>query len=486
MVHRLSLRLRVFLFFALVALGGIAAVFGALIVGYQRLDAPPAEVLSAFVISGAIAGFVILGLVTWVWMLFDENVAQAVEHLAHDMRARAHADLDADLDHSRARYLGDLAPAAAAVASNLSEMKNAVAEVVGRETARVSAEKASLETILKDLPTGVVLCNAAHQVAFYNGRARALFPAGALRLDRALTDLVDPVLLREAYDRLCGCGAAATCADLRVDLPDASGRLALGMRLLEAVPGSETAPGYVLTIRPAALGDVAGPDATTIPREAIYDFDLLHARASSDMMQTPLDRLTFVVFDTETTGLMPDRGDEVCQIAAIRVVNGKRVAGEVFDTLVDPERRIPQAATNIHHITDDMVQGAPRMAEAGKAFHDFCQDSVLVAHNAPFDMAFFYRRQDEIGARFDHPVLDTVLLSAMLYGQTAEHSLDAIADRLQVTIPDDVRHTALGDAVATTDVFLKMLPMLKAQGVTTFGDAIAGMKKHKRLLADLN
>jgi DNA polymerase-3 subunit epsilon len=183
---------------------------------------------------------------------------------------------------------------------------------------------------------------------------------------------------------------------------------------------------------------------------------------------------------------LPDRGDEVCQIAATRVVNGKRVAGEVFDTLVNPGRSIPLSATNVHGITNDMVADAPDMVAAGRRFHDFCAGAVLVAHNAPFDMAFFYRRQNEIGARFDHPVLDTVLLSAVLYGTNGEHSLDAIADRLGVRIADEDRHTALGDAVATTDVFLKMLPMLKARGVETFGQAVDGMKAHGRLLKDLN
>jgi len=369
------------------------------------------------------------------------------------------------------------------VTGNLSEMKNAVAETVGRETARVAAEKASLETILRDLPVGVVLCNANHQVVFYNGRAHRLLPG--LRLDAAVPS-VPLAPLREAYDRLAACNDLVTCSDLRLSLADAAGRLAIGMRLLEPVPGAERAPGYVLTLRPAALIDEAGPDQADNPREAVFDFDLLHARASQDVMATPLDRLTYVVFDTETTGLMPDRGDEVCQIAATRVVNGKWHRREVFDTLVDPERPIPASATNIHGISDAMVAGAPKMTEAGKRFHDFCADAVLVAHNAPFDMAFFYRRQTEIGVRFDHPVLDTVLLSAILYGQTEKHSLDDIAERLGVRIADEDRHTALGDAIATTEVFLKMLPMLKARGVTTFGEAVAGMKKHKRLLEDLN
>ena len=89
------------------------------------------------------------------------------------------------------------------------------------------------------------------------------------------------------------------------------------------------------------------------------------------MLESRLEDLTYVVFDTETTGLTPS-SDEIVQIAAVRVVNGRRVRREVFDTLVDPGRPIPQSSTDVHGITADMVKGAPTIVDAGKRFHDFC------------------------------------------------------------------------------------------------------------------
>lgn len=484
MLGTLSLRLRVFLFFAFVAGGAVMAVAGALFLGYRQLG--NAEALSAFVTSGAVAGFVILSLVTWVWLLFDENVAKALENLATDMRARAHADVERDLDQDTAKYLGDLAPAAAAVTANLSDMKNGLAQAVMRETTLLSAEKSHLEALLCDLPTGVVLCNAHHQVVFYNGRARTLLePLGGIGLDRSLAGVLDAAPVEAAYAQLIA-QPRESCADMRLELNEGRLRLGVGMRLVEPLPDSEIEPGYILTLREAPLADAPCAEPISIPRETAFDFDLLHARPSRDVMEHRLDDLKYVIFDTETTGLLPDRGDEVCQIAACRVVNGKMVKTEVFDTLVNPNRPIPLSATNIHGITDAMVEDAPDFLTAGKAFHDFSDGAVLIAHNAPFDMAFFYRKQGEMGARFDHPVLDTVLLSAVIYGQTAVHSLDAIADRLHVTIPEEARHTALGDALATTEVFLKFLPMLQAKGIETFGDLLAETKKHGRLLEDLN
>ncbi|WP_376871473.1 exonuclease domain-containing protein [Albirhodobacter sp. R86504] len=223
-----------------------------------------------------------------------------------------------------------------------------------------------------------------------------------------------------------------------------------------------------------------------LPRRAAYDFDLLNKSRNTDLHDTLLDDLVYVVFDTETTGLHSERGDEICQIAAVRIVNGRRIGGEVFDTLVNPQRPIPSASTKVHGITDAMVSDAPMIAQVGPQFHAFAQDAVLVAHNAPFDLAFLRRRSHEMGVEFDHPVLDTVLLSAVIYGQSEVHSLDALTHRLGITIPQEVRHTALGDTVATAEAFLKLLPALKARGIATFGDVVAAQRQHGRLLKDMN
>ena len=109
-----------------------------------------------------------------------------------------------------------------------------------------------------------------------------------------------------------------------------------------------------------------------------------------------------------------------------------------------------------------------------------------MAHNAPFDLEFLRRQELMIGARFDHPVLDTVLLSAVIYGQHEVHSLDALTHRLDITIPEEARHTALGDTVATADAFLKLLPMLKGRGLVSFGDVVTEVRRHGRLLKDMN
>ena len=223
------------------------------------------------------------------------------------------------------------------------------------------------------------------------------------------------------------------------------------------------------------------PDAE---RPLTYDFGLIHAEATTAQRSAALRSLTYVVFDTETTGLDTAR-DEIVQIGAVRVVNGRIVEGERYDTLVNPGRPIPPGSTRVHGISDDMVAGAPAVAEAVAGFHAFARGAVLVAHNAPFDLAFLRRGAGE-GVAFEHPVLDTVLLSAVLFGGSATHTLDALAERLAVDIAGNLRHTAIGDAVATAQVFTACLGMLDGRGFGTFGAVLAEARKHERIVQDLN
>ncbi len=470
MFERLSLRLRVFLFFALLGLGGCAAVIGASWVGYSRLNDPAAA--SAFLTTGLIACFIILGISATIWLLFDEHVAKAVERLAGDMRSRAHAGVDLAMDGSAARYLGDLAPAATAVTQGLTEQKTALQAEVALQTEKLAQTRQRLEAILSTLDTAVVLCNHNHHVAFYNAQAAVLLGPEKLGLNRPLMGAIDAAPLHKTHETLAKTGAG----DLHCVCTTANGQsLNARMRPYQV----DIASGYMLTLQDPE-------NASQIPERphSTYDFDVLDRPAPPDIAQSPLRDLPYVVFDTETTGLSVIKGDRIVQIAAVRVINGKIVASEVFNTLVNPERPIPAESTRIHHITDAEVKDAPLISEAGKRFYDFCEGAVLVAHNAPFDIGMLRRDRDEIGAYFDHPVLDTVLLSAVVFGQSAEHTLDAIAARLGVTIPPELRHTAHGDALATAEVFLKLLAMLEAQGVKTFANAKRKTSEHGRLLGE--
>jgi DNA polymerase-3 subunit epsilon len=205
-------------------------------------------------------------------------------------------------------------------------------------------------------------------------------------------------------------------------------------------------------------------------RPEYYDFDLFRATEQTRSMDDRrLVDLVYTVFDTETTGLDPTAGDEIIQIGAARIVNGKLLRQECFEQLVDPRRHIPAASIPIHGITADMLKGQPHIEAVLPAFHAFAQDTVLVAHNAAFDMRFLQLQERKTGVVFDHPVLDTLLLSALVHPQQDSHRLEAIAERFNVPVIG--RHTALGDALVTAEVFLRLIPLLAEAGIHTLGQA---------------
>ena len=188
-----------------------------------------------------------------------------------------------------------------------------------------------------------------------------------------------------------------------------------------------------------------------------------------------LTELSYTVFDTETTGLNPSQGDEIIQIGAARVVNNKLLKQECFEQLVDPKRSIPEATIPIHGISPDMVKGQPTIDQVLPAFHAFAQDTVLVAHNAAFDMRFLQLKEHQTGQVFDHPVLDTLLLSAVVHPNQDSHRLEALSERFNVPIVG--RHTAMGDAMVTAEVFVKLIPLLAEKGIHTLGQAREAAQK---------
>ena len=224
---------------------------------------------------------------------------------------------------------------------------------------------------------------------------------------------------------------------------------------------------------PAAAPQEALEPSTLLGLESrpeYYDFDLFRqteeSRALDDRLLT---QLTFTVFDTETTGLQPSEGDEIIQIGATRIVNGRLLKNETFEQLVDPRRPLVRESVDIHGITEDILRGRPTIDKVLPFFHGFCEETVLVGHNVAFDMRFLQMKEEATGVQFRQPVLDTLLLSAVIHPNQESHQLEAIAERLGVDVIG--RHTALGDAIVTGEVFLKMIPLLAEQGIRTLREA---------------
>ncbi|WP_371223153.1 exonuclease domain-containing protein [Roseovarius sp. 2305UL8-3] len=469
MFTKLSLRFRIFLFFCFLAVAGTGLAGGAMAFGWSRaeIDLPTAPFVTAFIV------FVFLntGLALGIWLLFDENVAKPINALSAGLRLRAHSGVDSEVSTDAARYLGDLAPAANALSQTVNSSVMDTAAKVARETQRLRAESEQLTALLTEIPIATILLNPAQEIVLYDAQAAGVLSQIAPpRLKAPLADYFDTEEVLEAMERL-----SQSETEVSFKLYDMTRETSFDARL-KALSDD----GHMIFIDADT-----GHSEHIAARPLVFDFDLMNAAETKDIKDTPLSRLCFVPFDTETTGLSVEK-DDIVQLGAVRVLNGRIVEGEVLNTYVNPGRAIPPASTKIHHVTDKDVAGAPGIGEVGQAFHHFARDAVLVAHNAPFDIGLLRKYQAEMKVEWTHPVLDTVLLSAVVFGTNEEHSLDALCDRLSITIPAELRHTALGDAQATADALVKLLPLLEGKGVHTFGQLIEETQKHNRLLLDLN
>ena len=187
----------------------------------------------------------------------------------------------------------------------------------------------------------------------------------------------------------------------------------------------------------------------------------------------------FICFDLETTGLSA-QNDRITEIGAVRLHNGEIT--ERFDIFVDPERPIPEKITQLTSITNEMVQGAPKEAEALQQFFDFCgENAVLVAHNASFDASFVRAALQRQGKPFENTYIDTVTMARSLLPDLKKATLDSVANYLK--LKPFHHHRAEDDAAVLGDIFLNFLERLKndhhIERVNEINGALAGSDPKK-------
>jgi DNA polymerase III epsilon subunit len=173
-----------------------------------------------------------------------------------------------------------------------------------------------------------------------------------------------------------------------------------------------------------------------------------------EILSSRIRELPLVFLDLETTGLEPEEGHEILEFGAVRTLAGEEKAQ--IDMLIRPNRPIPPESSKVHGITDLFVMGAPSFEMAAAEILEFVGESVVIAHNAPFDVSFLARSLEAIGRTLpSNPVMDSVTLARSLLPGLASHRLEALKKTFEVT--SERAHRALDDSRALARVFARMI-----------------------------
>ena len=192
-----------------------------------------------------------------------------------------------------------------------------------------------------------------------------------------------------------------------------------------------------------------------------------------------MEDATYCVLDLETTGFS-FRTEKITEIGIMKVKNHEVI--DEFSTFVNPEKPIPQRVVEVTNITDEMVKDAPTIEEVLPKVLEFIGDSVLVAHNADFDIGFLKYNAGELGLKLGNTYIDTLRLAKDLFPEYKKYKLGIIAENLGIKV--EVAHRALDDVDTTVKVFNVMLDMLKEKGVITLDDIdtkLSGSTDYKSL-----
>lgn len=185
-----------------------------------------------------------------------------------------------------------------------------------------------------------------------------------------------------------------------------------------------------------------------------YLVDDLSSVVQNSKNQSLLDE--YVVFDLETTGLNREH-NKIIEIGAVKVKNGQII--DRFSTFINPHESLSEDIVKLTNITDEMLKNAPEESEMLPKFFDFFKDSVLVAHNAKFDMGFIKKWAERNDKKVTNTVLDTVGLSRTIFPEMSKHTLNVIAKKLDISLEN--HHRAVDDAEATAQIFIKFINILK-------------------------
>jgi DNA polymerase III subunit epsilon len=443
------------------------------------------SILAAALVIGGLAMTAYLAFVAWG---LGRTVIRSLRTIARGAELMATVNPDHRIAIATRDELEETAEYINQLADRWGASRRALAEEAARADQVVSAERAHLGAVLEHLDEGVVVVTGQGAVVLANRAAADLLGIEGSLLGRSVLELMPGEPLVSLLARV----RAGEPVRERTTLQGPVG--VIEARITSLVRDAGRVDGMILALRDAGgatsrrpllkgMGLVSG-ESSAEPgpdRPLLYDFSYFERVSRTFHLETRdlrLGELTFAVLDTETTGLRPLAGDRVVSVAAVLLDAGRLRSQEAFDALVNPGRPIPAASTRFHGITDAMVADAPPAGEVLSRLRRFVGDAPLVGHEIAFDMEFLdieARRSGLPPLSAGRLVLDTRLISNLVHGPGLSHSLEAVAERLGVTIQS--RHSALGDALATADILKRLIELAARRGIETLGGLLDALRR---------
>lgn len=226
---------------------------------------------------------------------------------------------------------------------------------------------------------------------------------------------------------------------------------------------------------------VARDDRDRLPNYLVKEIkDLVRYNNRPVSSSIPFDEMRFAVVDLETTGFYHNMGDEIISIGAVIIEDGRIRKDKTFHELVDPHCRVPDEVQQLTGIQQEMLAGCPSFFEVLQPFLKFVDGSVIVGHNVVFDLGFINPKLKKYcHIKINNHTIDTITLARFLGIQSRGFSLD---DLLAFYGIESVgRHTALGDALMTAEVFIRLISALKNHSIYTLLGLEIALKYYARV-----
>jgi DNA polymerase-3 subunit epsilon len=221
-------------------------------------------------------------------------------------------------------------------------------------------------------------------------------------------------------------------------------------------------------------------DGDRLPNYLVKEIkDLVRHNNRPVSSSIPFDEMKFAVVDLETTGFYHHLGDEIISIGEVIIEDGQIKTDKTFHELVDPHCRVPDDIQQLTGIQPEMLAGCPSFFEVMQPFLRFIDCSVIVGHNVVFDLGFINPKLKKYcHAKIDNRTIDTIKLAQFLGIRSHGFSLDDLL--VFYGIESVGRHTALGDALMTAELFLRLVSELKDHSIHTLLGLEIALKYHAR------